>query len=86
MPLKIGFGERPYKGNSVAAIARELRGLKERNGVFNTTFTHLDLPRENQPSQAQINAVAKSIEEKHELWWNSWIAPLIAELEAKGFK
>ncbi len=59
----------------------EIRNLKKRTGVFDSTF----IPNEVEVTPAQAAAVARAIERQFNSWWDSWIEPELQYLEKRGF-
>lgn len=71
-----------------AKPSKQIRAVKSRTGVFNTTFILNDAGRiapTLEITQEQADMVAKAIEENFTRWWDSWIEPELEHLAKRGF-
>jgi hypothetical protein len=66
------------KGKGVRTLISEIRGLKKRAAFHLLTFCH-DTPL----TVSGKKDVEKYVHQQFELWWNSWIEPNLADIEAK---
>ena len=65
------------RGKGVGTLAREIARLRDTCGIHNTTF----MPGgQLKPEQEEWLA------DRFRLWWDSWVAPLLEQLETKGSK
>ena len=63
------------KGRGRKTIIRELKENRDTCGVFSLTFAPL-------PEEYKENLEAH-LKKRFHLWWNTWVAPLLEELEKK---
>lgn len=69
----------PTKAEALAALRAKRRSC----AIHNLTFLNQELPAGCPPlTPAQLAAVAAVQHRQFLLWWDSWVAPLLDELEA----
>ena len=75
----------PYGGrNSLRVLVAELRKKIENAGIHHATF--LDHDAGVQLSAEDAKKIEVALQKRKKIWYDSWIAPLLKEIEEKDPK